>query len=484
MKSRSQLTIEECLKPHFKAALFHNYLKYVKKEYPEISIDHLFDDTPLNEKSLMDSSLWVSIKFERKFMENITRLVGKNIAYEVGQFGASEVVLDRTFKLLFSLLSVHDLISSLTKITTSLFNKVVKINYKSEKFRNIKIKLTPIFDNLDKREQQLLKESMSDMTANIAGYYEKLASLKGYINAKVQHDYSDLDPVENSKYLEIELGVLRLASTKNSYSLASFLFILNLTAYGLSTSYVPYTILSSIAIYFCFLFFNEKKQSLYFATEGQEALTNIEVKNQKLQASSLSIERKLLEFEVINRLLNESIHDSSISKTTQLATDSLVEKLGYDRSFIILKNSSGTYLDFQCQTGVTGHLVDIIKQFKLPVSNEKVFSEFQFSYLYNNQKSILVNDIVDHLNKLNDPVSIQLLKLSGTNSFICAPIAVGTNKYGLLIADKTSIDSKLSHSDVQILENMANQIGLALQRIELKNREVNLLNSYSKFVPF
>jgi len=483
MKTKSQLTIEECLKPHFKATLFHSYITYIKIKHPHINIESLFKDTPLSEKSLMDSSLWVSIKFERKFMENIYASVGKNISYEVGKFGASDEVLGKTFKLLFSLPSIYDLVSNLAKLT-GIFNKVVKISANSERTRNLKFKLAPICDSLDAREKQLLQEAMEDITTNVAGYYEAIANFKGYINASVRPSYTDLTEGENAKFLELDLGVLHLPGAKTNYTINATLILCNLIVTVFANNYIAHSILFSLALYFGYLFFNEKKQSLYFSTEGQEALTKIEVKNQKLQESSLTIERKLLEFEVINKLLNESVSNFSIDKTAQLATDSLVEKLGYDRAFLLLKNENSNSLSFQCQTGASKQLLEILQKFNLPISDKQVFSEYQFSYLYNNQKSILVNDIVDHLRKLNDPVSIQLLKLSGTNSFICVPVAAGENKYGLLIADKTTIESKLTESDVTILENMANQIGLAVQRIELKNRELNLLNSYSKFVPF
>lgn len=483
MKTRSQLTIEECLKPHFKATLFLSYLKYIKLKYPNVNIELLFKDTPLSEKNLMDSSLWVSIKFERKFMENIALAVGKNISYDVGKFGASDEVLGKTFKLLFSLPSIYDLISNLAKLT-GLFNKVVTISANPEKTRNLKFKLTPENDNLDLREQQLLLEAMEDMTANVAGYYEAIANLKGYINATVRPTKTGAVNSENAKFVELDLGVLHLPGAKKSYTINAALILCNLGVMIFASNYIAHSILFSLTLYFCNLFVNEKKQSLYFSTEGQEALTKIEIKNQKLQESSLTIERKLLEFEVINKLLNESVNNTSINKTAQLATDSLVEKLGYDRAFLLLKNESTTSLSFQCQTGAAKELLSILEKFNLPISEKQVFSEYQFSFLYNNQKSILVNDITAHIGKLNDPVSIQLLKLSGTNSFICVPVAAGNNKYGLLIADKTTIESKLSESDVTILENMANQIGLALQRIELKAREMSLLNAYSKFVPF
>ena len=122
MKNNILLTTDDCLKPHFKATLFLSYIKYIKKNYPHVDIQKLFIGTPITENDLNDSSVWVSIRFERKFMQNITEAVGKNISYEVGKFGASEEVLGKAFKLLLNLLSVRDLISNITKLTESRFS--------------------------------------------------------------------------------------------------------------------------------------------------------------------------------------------------------------------------------------------------------------------------------------------------------------------------------------------------------------------------
>lgn len=480
IKNNTLLTTDDCLKPHFKATLFLSYIKYIKKNYPDIDIQKLFAGTPITEKDLNDSSLWVSIRFERKFMQNITEVVGKNISYEVGKFGASEEVLGASF-VFFKLLSYKDIISNIVRLTF-LFNKVIAVDCKENNFKSVSIHVSPITTDLDFISTELLISSMADVAKNMSGYYEAIAHLKGFLSAESKVLVSDST---NNKYsISVDLGLISIEDN-NLISAPNLIFaVFNIILFLAYPKYFLDGFLTALVIYFGYKFIAEKKKSNFFSISGQEALTKIELKNQKLQESSLSIERKLLEFEVINKLLNVSINDSSLKNTTQLATDSIVDKLGYDRAFIMLKSDDGHHLNFQCQSGANEKLLSIINRFKLPVSQQFVFSEYQFSYLYNNQKTILVNDINEHLEKLKDPISQHLLKLSGSYSFICVPIAIEKNKYGLLIADKVTQDSKLGDSDVKILENMANQIALALNKIESKQREESLLTSYSKFVPF
>jgi class 3 adenylate cyclase len=482
MKNRQQLTVEECLRPHFKGTLFLSYTKYIKKNYPNISIDQLFDGIPISEKHLTDSSTWVSIKFERRFMENITRALGKNISYDVGKYGASEEVLGKAFYILSKLLSVHDLISNLMKLT-GLFNKVISVSKTNQNLITLDIRIKPLKEDLSAEEIDLLNQSMPDMLQNISGYYEAIAHIKGYLKAQIQYDNSNFE-VRDEYQLQAKLGVIQFSNdTIPAVPIIVYVLINTLVA-NLFVSGLIYSLLILPLAYFIFKYKEEKKKSSYFAIEGENSLSKIESKNHMLQVSNLNIEKKLVEFEAVNDLLTKSMDNLNLQSTLQTATDNIVSKLGYTRAFIMLKAAIEPYLDFQCQTGVASELQTNFKKFRLPISENINFSEHQFSYLFNHQKSLLIKDVDSHLKTLTDPASQILLKTSGSKSFACVPVGVGTNKYGLLIADKNHSEDNLQDNDLKVLENIANQIGLSIQRSELKEREQKLMDSYSKFVPF
>ena len=108
---------------------------------------------------------------------------------------------------------------------------------------------------------------------------------------------------------------------------------------------------------------------------------------------------------------------------------------------------------------------------------------------FKEQRPFLVNDISEIEKELSER-SLELVKRSGAQSFICVPVVYENESLGVLLVDNLKSKRALRKSDMSLLMGIAPQIGISIHKAmsyqklqESKESEQNLRKLFEKYVP-
>ena len=115
-------------KPHLRTIIFRSYLKYVEEFHPDVDIEGICEQAGLPSKYLYNEDNWVSIVFEQRFMDLLSKQIDDpQFVTKVGEYGVRAQVIGKSIHYLFvNLLELSETYSKLA-FFTSLLNKVFAI---------------------------------------------------------------------------------------------------------------------------------------------------------------------------------------------------------------------------------------------------------------------------------------------------------------------------------------------------------------------
>ena len=165
---------------HLRTIIFKSYIYYVEKFYPEINMSDICIEAGLSFEYLTDEDNWVSVIFEKKFMEALQkRIKDEDLLRRVGEFGVRKEVLGKTVcYLMHNIFTLRALYKNLP-FMTSLFNKVIKTEIIEHRGNLIHYRVSPQIDVLNRTEVEVLLSRMSAYMSNIMGYYSAMPIPKG-----------------------------------------------------------------------------------------------------------------------------------------------------------------------------------------------------------------------------------------------------------------------------------------------------------------
>ncbi len=491
-KNNPQQHIDSTLtQRHLRTTVFKSYIYYIKQFHPEVYLPEVCQEAGLNMEYLTDEDNWVSVIFEKKFMEALQRRIkDKNLLRKVGEFGVQKEVLGKSiFYFAYNILRVPTLYKKLPFVT-SLINKVFKIEITNHRNNSISYKVTPLLNNLNPFEREVLLSRMPDYMTNTMGYYAAIPTPKGLPQSKVSlrelegHAYSLLVhyPHELRSWNIVDNTMVFLSFY--AISLTMFWFIID--DYSSSLTLALITSLLGVA----FNTFKNNKDISEKTESFSKDLIQLDEQFEKLSIANQGLSRKVSETLALTTVVRV-ISSSDTEEQVLVATcKSLSQILYFDRSIVFLANSDKSKLHYTAGYGVEPHLEAKIKHMSLdttiPSSDPK-----KLSNVYTHGIPILIEDVKQHLSTLEDEISRQILEMSHSSSFAAVPIQAANEKYGVLIADCYHSMKQLSKDDLNIIGTIGSQSAIAIEKARSKEnlrialeKTQKLSQSYSRFVPF
>jgi class 3 adenylate cyclase len=104
------------------------------------------------------------------------------------------------------------------------------------------------------------------------------------------------------------------------------------------------------------------------------------------------------------------------------------------------------------------------------------------SSVYHSGNPIVINDIDAHLFQLNEASRDVIVKL-GTQGFIMVQIPGRDGSWGVMVADQQHKKQILGQRDIKVLERLAQQLSVALDKRADYEREERLRNYFQRYVP-
>lgn len=148
-----------------------------------------------------------------------------------------------------------------------------------------------------------------------------------------------------------------------------------------------------------------------------------------------------------------------LDRVIQMVLDAVVGTLGFDRSFLMLVDEDAGMLRHRACAGVTGEALAFFSGLEYRLDQEDV----AVVLTVRQGRSILVEDVDD------PPVGVdrEVVRRMGIRSFVTAPLRAGDRRIGVLVADRTGVEERVTEHDRRLLMGFANQAAIALENARL-----------------
>ncbi len=423
--------------------IIKTYLEYVRKNYPELNIDHILDYSGITKSQLDDDGYWYTQEQADRFHEIVDKLTNHtNIARDAGRYGTTSASYGIIRQYIFSFIepsTAYEVMgkigSKLTRGTKITINKIAsnKVEAVFEQNPGVKEKLYQCQNRLG---------SMEALAMPFTGEY-----------AIVEHNECIHKGANYCKYLISwnEPLSLKLKRLRNLILLLSILS----TAIGsffLSTTHTADIGLGLLSMVLGF--------SAYIGIKEKQDLRR-QIEHQGKMAEQLMAEsnRRYSDAELIQELGQAISSVLDIDELLNIAMVTLKKHLDYDRGMILLANHERKRLQIKAGYGYTAGQLESLRTTELHLDNPG--SKGPFVMAFRQKKPFLVNDVNEIIDNLSQR-SKDLVRTSGARSFICVPIIYEDEPLGVLSLDNTKTIGPPKQSDLNLLMGIAPQIAISI----------------------
>ncbi len=424
-------------------SLLKNYIEYVEKNYPEISIDELLEYAGITRYQQIDPGYWCTQEQSDRFHEILDKKTqNPNISREVGRYAAISSSYGTIRKYIFGFIKPSVAYARLEKICTQI-SKGMSYSIQMLGPNKMLAISTPTPGTEEKQYQ----------CDNRMGLLEALA--KPFIGdyASIEHTECVHKGGRCCKYYITwhEPKYIALKRAKNIYSLLSTitLTVFLLVHFGFYSSSVFLANIAFICGWSLYSSYVEKK-GLY----------------ERLMAESSTAEQLMNE---LNRRYSEAelIHEMGQAISKIVDVDSLLgtimaileKNLDFQRGMVLLANTDKSRLVFKAGFGYSSEHISSLKNTTLRLDNPE--SKGPFVVAFWEKRPYLIESIDDVWEELSDKTK-SIVSMLDTYSFICVPIIYEDEPLGVLSVDNTKAMGPPKQSDLNLLMGIAPQIAISI----------------------
>jgi len=198
----------------------------------------------------------------------------------------------------------------------------------------------------------------------------------------------------------------------------------------------------------------------------------------QLQASKEELERRYHELLLLQEASTAVMKNNDLRKILGVTLKNICEKFAFSRAFVMLVNEDKTMLRMEAIHGIGEHL-EKLWDFKVNIAVTRD-TPLVMSSVYHTGNPVMVRELKDHVILLNES-SRKLIASLGAESFIMVPVPSSNGCWGVMVADKGK--SKVSEKDVELLQRVAHQLGIAIDKQAMLDEEKREKEYFKKFVP-
>jgi class 3 adenylate cyclase len=457
--------------PLYNSRLIKNYVEYINEFHPEIDINSLFSYAGIATYELEDQGHWFTQHQVDRFNEILTQKTGDpNISREVGRFSVSSKASGAVRQYALGFMSP----AAVYWVAETLGSRLTRGHtFKSRKLgsNRIEVSVTPNPGVLEKPYQ----------CDNRMGYLEAMSKLFTNKFAKIEHPTCIHRGGDLCRY------IITWEKTPSFMwrRIRNYLVVFSLLVCGALYLFISFTSWVAIIFLFTSLIIGVSFYSEHL--EKEDLAKNLETQGDA--AKDLLDE---INIRYSNTLLVKEIGQATsmlldIQKLLRSIMDTMEERLDFDRGGIWLANKEKTRLCYNVGYGYNPGIEDFLRDSDFHLDRPR--SKGPAIQAFKQQKPYLVNDIAEIEQDLSKR-SLDFIKRTGAQSFICAPIIYEGESLGVLFVDNIKSKRSLTQSDMSLLMGIAPQIAISVHNAmsyqklqESKEREQNLRKLFEKYVP-
>ncbi|MGD8756707.1 MAG: ATP-binding protein, partial [Desulfobacterales bacterium] len=443
--------------------LIKNYVEFIGKHYPYVSIDAVLDYAGITRYEVEDPAHWFNQEQIDRFHKILVQKTGDHeISKEVGRYTASGAGFGAAKQLMIGLMS-PTAGYLLTEKYYPILSRGAAVSVKKTGPTSVEIISKPK-PGVDEKSYQC---------ENRAGTFEAIAKLFTDKFAKVEHPECFHNDHKHCRYVitwektpsliwkRIRNYFLLLAAP---LSLLLFWFMAPLI-WGIV--FIPLALVAmGISFYAEYL----EKQELIHTVKAQKLAAEDHIQESNIRYNNTVLIQEI--GQVASKILavDELLH--SVAKVME-------KRLHFDRGMIMLANEKKTHLQFSAGYGHTKEQEKFLSRLEFNLKNPE--SKGLFVQAMREGKPRLINDITEIEDTLS-PRSLDFAKSMGGRSVICVPIVYEQEPLGILAVDNIKSKTPLRQSDVNLLMGVTSQLATSIMNAMSFKRLEQSENKYRELV--
>jgi len=447
------------------------FVEHIKSHRPDVDLDPILRYAGMTTYQIEDQGHWFSQRQIDRFHEILSKKTGDpNISREVGRYAASSQAYGLVRQYALGLMSPASVYLLMGKIYTTI-SRGATVKAKKLGPNKVEIISTP---NAGVDEKPYQCENRIGTFESVAKLFtDKLATIE---HPKCFHRGDD--------YCQYIITWKRTPSFMCKRASNYFILI---------------SIIASITLFFVlpgarWAFFvlslallNTLLVSFSNHLDKKELIKSIETQGDAAKGHLDEINIRYNNALLVQEIGQATSMALGIEKQLQSTVDAMEKRLDFDRGGIWLTNDDKTLLIYKVGYGYKPEIEKLLKttHFHLDRSGGKGVVIQAFKH----QKSYLVNDISEIERDLSRK-SLEFVKQTGAQSFICLPIVHEGESLGVILVDNIRSKKPLTQSDMSVLMGIGPQIGISIHNItsyqriqESKEREQRLRELFERYVP-
>ncbi len=439
------------------------HLEYIKRYYPDKSIDQILEYAGINRYEVNDSTCWFTQVQVDRFHEIMLLSTGNlDIARGAGRFtipsGAAGVLQQYTL----GLLSLGTVYMLLGKVYTAM-SRGADVKTKKIKSNKVEVISTP-------RPGVNEKPYQCD---NRLGTFESLAKLFTNKFAEIEHPECFHRGGKCCRYI-ISWDKTPSTLLKRVRNFAILTGIIGFIPSFFILSVKPwlyfFTSYSFIILIFSLYVENVAKRELSktVETQGDAARVLIEEMNTRNNNALLIQE--------IGQATSSILNLEKLLKTVMRITE---RRLDFDRGLIMFANKTEDRLRFSCGYGYTEDEKTLLRETEFHL--DRADSKGIFVLSYKKRKPFLVNDISENGKNFSER-SLSLAKKLNVRSLISIPIIYEKKSLGIFAVDNVKSKRSLTQIDINILMGVASHTAISIMNARAFQRLHESEKNYRQLV--
>lgn len=468
------------IEQHYSTRIYKGYLYYLKNKFGTEKSKNIVSKTGLDWDYLNQDGNWVSETFAEKFYDTLKKEdLDKDFSYQSALLSMQKDISGPLQFLAKTLLSPAKVYKQVLFFARKL-NKIDHIELIELTDSTMKIKFSP-------RRQTKHIDVILD---NWRGTLETVPTLFGLRTSEVK--LQELRPREYIYHVQWKNNAFlpKIESFQAVLGFLSILSILNLLSKHIFARFLqmpasPETM--SILLVVSFILINQMKITFSQKENGlvKSSLESVIQENEsryaELLESKIKLDRRYKEANLLMTVIKRISSSKGSKQVLHNTIQEVHETLSYDRVLFLSYNEQKYSLDYYDSRGFTSNELELISKYSIDL-NETTDEDFHLGNSFKSSDNFLIPVTENYLETLSEQGK-KMIQVTKSKSFLACPVSGKSHKYGILLVDYIKENKILNQDDLHIVQNLSNQLGLALDHSHQLENEINLRTQFQRYVP-
>jgi len=429
--------------PLYNSRNVKNYLEFIDINYPDIDVTALLKHAGMTRYEVDDPAYWFTQQQIDRFHDKLSGMLGnKNISREVGRYAATSKASEILKKYTLGFVTPESAYWLLEKITPHITRGAT---FKSRKIGPNKVEVL-----VTQKPGVVENPHQCD---NRMGQLEAIAKIFTNKLAEIEHPTCIHKGGDACRYIITWKKTPSLIWKK----IRTHTIIVSLIASAALCFALPLTALTTLVLFFASV---TLALTLYSEQlEKKELAKTIEIQGDIARDQLDEINIRYNNAMLIQEIGQATSTILDIRTLLQAVTEAMEKRLDFDRGGIWLPDSDKTRLIYYVGYGYGPEIEEIMRKTEFHLNRSS--SKGPAIQAFKRQRSYMVND-VNEIRKDLSKRTLEFVKKTGTQSFICVPIIYERESLGLLMVDNLHSKRLLTQSDMSLLIGIASQIAVSI----------------------